>query len=119
MGLQNAVITKLSNARIRTTHVTGMTTDMGIELGKLVYWNTVRNDLEIPLVRADRAKLGVHALLVFLFFAGGMIGAVGFRLAGFGATVVLAIVLLASAAVPFNDDVKATLAKRFRVDQWR
>ena len=37
MGLQNAVISKISHAEIRTTHVTGLVTDFGIELGKLVY----------------------------------------------------------------------------------
>jgi uncharacterized membrane protein YoaK (UPF0700 family) len=111
MGLQNAVITKISNARIRTTHVTGMTTDMGIELGKLFYWNIARDDMAKPLVRADRAKLKVHASLIILFFAGGILGAVGFRLAGFGATILLAVVLLVSAAVPFLDDIKTTLGK--------
>lgn len=109
MGLQNAVITKLSNARIRTTHVTGMTTDLGIELGKLLYWNIARDDFATPPVRADRAKLKVHAMLVFLFLAGGIVGAVGFRLAGFGATIVLAVALLTAAAMPFMDDVKTTL----------
>jgi len=39
MGLQNAMVTKISRAEIRTTHVTGLVTDIGIELGKLVYWN--------------------------------------------------------------------------------
>ena len=39
MGLQNALITKISRAEIRTTHLTGLTTDMGIEIGKLLYWN--------------------------------------------------------------------------------
>jgi hypothetical protein len=34
MGLQNAVITKISRAEIRTTHVTGLVTDIGIELGQ-------------------------------------------------------------------------------------
>lgn len=109
MGLQNAVITKLSNARIRTTHVTGMTTDMGIELGKLFYWNIARHDIAKQLVRADRAKLKIHSSLVFLFFAGGILGAVGFRFAGFGATIILAAVLFAAAAVPLFDDVKTTL----------
>ena len=33
MGLQNAVITKISKAEIRTTHITGLVTDLGIELG--------------------------------------------------------------------------------------
>ena len=31
MGLQNAIITKISRAEIRTTHVTGLVTDIGIE----------------------------------------------------------------------------------------
>ena len=111
MGFQTAVVTKLSNARIRATHVTGMTTDMGIELGKLFYWNIARDDTAGPMVRADRAKLKVHASLVFLFFAGGIVGAVGFKFAGFGATIFLALVLLVAAAVPFCDDVKTTLSK--------
>lgn len=112
MGLQNAVITKLSNARIRTTHVTGMTTDMGIELGKLFYWNTVRDDIGKPLVRADRAKLKVHSSLIFLFFAGGILGAVGFRFTGYSATIVLAAFLFGIAVMPLFDDVKQPLKKR-------
>jgi uncharacterized membrane protein YoaK (UPF0700 family) len=31
MGLQNAVVTRISNARVRTTHVSGTATDIGIE----------------------------------------------------------------------------------------
>lgn len=111
MGLQNAVITKLSNARIRTTHVTGMTTDLGIELGKLFYWNTARDDIAKPVVRANRAKLKIHTSLIILFFTGGILGAVGFRLAGFGATIALAVVLLTTAAVPLFDDIKTTLGR--------
>jgi uncharacterized membrane protein YoaK (UPF0700 family) len=41
MGLRNAIITKISRAEIRTTHVTGLVTDIGIELGKLFYWNGI------------------------------------------------------------------------------
>ncbi|MGO8462711.1 DUF1275 family protein, partial [Rhizobium ruizarguesonis] len=33
MGLQNAVVKRISDARVRTTHVSGMATDLGIELG--------------------------------------------------------------------------------------
>ena len=35
MGVQNALVTKLSGARIRTTHLTGVTTDIAIEGTKL------------------------------------------------------------------------------------
>ena len=52
MGLQNAMITKISHAEIRTTHITGMVTDIGIELGKLFYWNLARSNEAGPLVLA-------------------------------------------------------------------
>jgi uncharacterized membrane protein YoaK (UPF0700 family) len=38
MGLQNATITKISGAEIRTTHVTGVITDLGLESVQLFYW---------------------------------------------------------------------------------
>jgi uncharacterized membrane protein YoaK (UPF0700 family) len=36
MGLQNALVTKLSGARLRTTHMTGITTDIGIETARTI-----------------------------------------------------------------------------------
>lgn len=38
MGLQNALVTKISGAVVRTTHLTGVTTDFGIEIVRLVFW---------------------------------------------------------------------------------
>jgi uncharacterized membrane protein YoaK (UPF0700 family) len=103
MGLQNAIITKISHAVIRTTHVTGMVTDIGIELGKLVYWNTGRHEGE---VRADWGKLGLLGSLVGLFFVGGVVGAVGFKDLGFVSTVPLAVMLVVLAGVPVMDDLR-------------
>ena len=73
MGLQNAIITKLSSAEIRTTHMTGNTTDLGIELGKLFYWN--RDEELSDRVIANREKLGIHAVMIGLFVFGGFLGA--------------------------------------------
>jgi uncharacterized membrane protein YoaK (UPF0700 family) len=103
MGLQNAIITKVSRAEIRTTHVTGLVTDIGIELGKLIYWNAADGDT--PDVRADRRKLALLASLLGMFFVGGVAGALGFRHFGFVSTLPLAAVLLALAAVPLLDDI--------------
>lgn len=111
MGLQNAMITKVSNAEIRTTHVTGMVTDVGIELGKLFYWNVAASDETKPAVRANRQKLCVLSLLISLFFAGGVVGAVGFRKMGFSATLPLALLLMALAIVPVLDDCRAYLKR--------
>jgi len=105
MGLQNAVITKLSNAEIRTTHMTGIVTDLGIEAGKALYWN--RDDQAVPRVAADWKRVRILAALVSSFFIGAVAGAFGFKSVGFGAVLPLACVLLAMAAVPIYDDLVA------------
>lgn len=105
MGLQNAVITKLSNAEIRTTHMTGIVTDLGIEAGKALYWN--RDGQAVPRVAADWKRVRILASLVTSFFAGALAGAFGFKAVGFGAVLPLACVLLAMAAVPIYDDLVA------------
>lgn len=102
MGLQNAVITKISKAEIRTTHVTGLTTDLGIELGKLIYVNRGR---DAAPVMANRRRLRLHGLLVACFFAGGVLGALGFRFIGYVTTVPLACMLLLLVARPVWDDL--------------
>jgi uncharacterized membrane protein YoaK (UPF0700 family) len=104
MGLQNAVITKLSKAEIRTTHLTGTVTDIGIELGKLIYWNMDRSGAR-PKVMADRNRLKVLSLLIVFFFLGGVIGAIGFKHIGYLSTVPLALILCALAIVPTYDDL--------------
>ncbi len=105
MGLQNAVITKISHAEIRTTHVTGLVTDIGIELGKLLYVNR-RTDPPGDRVIADRGRLRVLLLLLTGFFTGGVTGAAGFHRLGFVATVPLALVLVGLAAIPVVDDLR-------------
>jgi uncharacterized membrane protein YoaK (UPF0700 family) len=91
MGLQNAVITKISKAEIRTTHITGLVTDMGIELGKLVYINYTHGATP---VRANHEKLWLQGKLITGFLLGGLMGATGFKHVGYITTVPLAIILL-------------------------
>jgi uncharacterized membrane protein YoaK (UPF0700 family) len=38
MGLQNALVTRVSGAVVRTTHMTGVVTDIGIQLVKMMTW---------------------------------------------------------------------------------
>lgn len=112
MGLQNAVITKISKAEIRTTHVTGLVTDLGIELGKLLYINPASSlRPNHQRVLANRAKLRVHALLIACFFAGGVAGALGFKYVGYGSTIPLALALLLIALRPLLDDLRQLATK--------
>lgn len=101
MGLQNAVITKISRSVIRTTHVTGLITDLGIELGKLLYMNRLKGPQ--PVV-ANRQRLRVHSQLVVCFFTGAVAGALGFKHVGYISTVPLAAGLLLLVLRPALDD---------------
>lgn len=103
MGLQNAVITKISKAEIRTTHITGLVTDLGIELGKLLYIN--RNP-SAPRVLADRSRLRLQMTLIGGFFAGGLAGALGFKYGGYITTLPLAVMLWMLCLRPLLDDVR-------------
>jgi uncharacterized membrane protein YoaK (UPF0700 family) len=110
MGLQNAVVTKLSHAEIRTTHMTGIVTDIGIELGKLLYWNA-DGGAKHPKVLANRSRLGVLSMLLLCFFVGGVAGALGFKHVGYLSTVPLACLLCALAIVPTLDDLALVLGR--------
>ena len=94
MGLQNAIITKMSGAEIRTTHMTGIATDLGIELGKLFYWNGNDSPLDKRYVRANRDRLAVHATILSLFLVGGIAGALAFKAVGYAATIPIALLLI-------------------------
>jgi uncharacterized membrane protein YoaK (UPF0700 family) len=80
MGLQNAVVTRISNARIRTTHVTGMITDIGIELGNLLDFGFRGGTGKRRNVNAENLRL--HAQTVASFLGGGIIGVIAFRAFG-------------------------------------
>lgn len=107
MGLQNALITDISNAEIRTTHVTGMVTDIGMELGRLaqrsIHWRHPERLEGLP--GPNTAKLALLVVLVTLFFCGGVIGALGFKYIGCIFTVIVAAVLVKLAFVPVVDDL--------------
>ena len=74
MGLQNAVTTMISRARVRTTHVSGMATDIGIELAAIVGDAKSRQEA-MP-------KLKLHSLTLASFAVGGVCGALLFQFVG-------------------------------------
>lgn len=63
-GLQNAMATQYSGAIVRTTHVTGLVTDIGISLGK---WVARRN--------VEGWRVVLHLTLALSFAAGAFGGA--------------------------------------------
>ena len=106
MGLQNAVGSKTSGGSIRTTHMTGNITDLGMELGKMVYvnrWGKPGGESSRD-VRHDKAKLRLTGGLAAGFIAGGIAGALGFKYVGFVCVLPLAALLLAVSLPPLLRD---------------
>jgi uncharacterized membrane protein YoaK (UPF0700 family) len=74
MGVQNSLVSRLSGAVVRTTHLTGVVTDLGIETARwLAYWRRTlqgrTQTREPPVV----AKIRLH-LTIFIMFIAGAIG---------------------------------------------
>jgi len=108
MGMHNAVVTTISSAEVRTTHMTGIVTDIGVELSRLVYRNrTPRKGVDPILANRDRLKL--HGLILVAFFTGGIAGALGFKYIGFKMTVIYAVFLMVLAWRPIAHDLRARL----------
>ena len=103
MGLQNAVVTKMSLAEIRTTHMTGILTDLGIEMGKMFYWNSSSVPAE-AYVRGNHARMRLFASLVAMFTLGGVVGAAGFKYIGFVWVIPLAAIILGLSLPPLWAD---------------
>ena len=80
MGMQNSLVTRLSGAVVRTTHLTGVVTDLGIEAARWYRW--YRAQLPLPgrrpsEVLPDRPAGGRALLLSSItgsFVAGAVLG---------------------------------------------
>ena len=87
VGLQNAMATTFSGAVMRTSHVTGMFTDLAIYAG-----HALRG---LPVAKK---RIAVCVLVIGGFLAGGLVGAVGMRLVG-PSILLLAALIAAGLAV--------------------
>ena len=65
MGLQNSLVTRLSNALVRTTHLTGLFTDLGIELSQLFFYKTREQRKQLL------GNIRLRARIILFFFLGG------------------------------------------------
>lgn len=86
MGIQNGLTTYYGKSIIRTTHMTGTMTDLGIILGHWVRGN-----------RIEKWRIVIYLSLLTGFFFGSVIGAVGYKYFGYGVlllSVILCLVML-------------------------
>jgi uncharacterized membrane protein YoaK (UPF0700 family) len=80
MGIQNAVVTRISGARVRTTHVSGIATDIGIELATA--FDIVRGRHSKDEAAHNQSKLRLHLYTIMSFLIGGIAGVVIYRATG-------------------------------------
>lgn len=80
MGLQNAIVTHISNTRVRTTHVSGMSTDIGIGLARMI--DILRGKAESADRDAIMIRLRLHIGTVLSFLLGGVVGVLAWRFVG-------------------------------------
>jgi len=76
MGLQNSLVSIVSGSVVRTTHLTGTFTDLGIELGQ-VFQNTTEDK------KALKSRIKLRSAIIFFFMCGALGGAYLFRLLSF------------------------------------
>ena len=71
MGIQNSLVTNISRSTVRTTHLTGLFTDLGIELSQLFFY---KNPEEIKKLRTSIfLRLSIISLFFLGCFSGGII----------------------------------------------
>ncbi len=73
MGLQNALVTKASQSVVRTTHLTGLFTDLGIELSQLFFY---RKTFEAQQLKKS---IWLKLAIIGCFFLGCIVGGVLFK----------------------------------------
>ncbi len=68
MGLQNALVTSISNAVVRTTHLTGLFTDLGIEVYQLFFYKKEAQHKKLT------SSIKLRLAIISFFFLGCVIG---------------------------------------------
>lgn len=85
-GLQNSMVATYSGAVIRTTHLTGLTSDMGAAIGNWLAGRPV-----------NKMMLGFQTIIWYCFCGGGVVGAFSYFKLGYTAMLIpIGIVLTAA-----------------------
>ena len=72
MGLQNSLVTTISNSVVRTTHLTGLFTDLGIEISQLFFYKTEEQRTKLF------SSIKLRITIISTFFIGGILAGLFF-----------------------------------------
>ncbi|MDI5888671.1 YoaK family protein [Flavobacterium yafengii] len=68
MGIQNSLVTKISQSTVRTTHLTGLFTDLGIELSQLFFYKKTDEKKKL------KTSIYLRLSIIIFFFIGCISG---------------------------------------------
>jgi len=68
MGIQNSLVTKISQSTVRTTHLTGLFTDLGIELSQLFFYKKPEETKKL------KTNIYLRISIISFFFIGCVLG---------------------------------------------
>ena len=68
MGIQNSLVTKISQSTVRTTHLTGLFTDLGIELSQLFFYKKPEENKKL------KTSIYLRLSIIIFFFLGCILG---------------------------------------------
>ncbi len=68
MGIQNSLVTKVSQSTVRTTHLTGLFTDLGIELSQLFFYKKPEQQNKL------KTNIYLRLSIISFFFIGCILG---------------------------------------------
>jgi putative membrane protein len=115
MGMHNTVMTLLSGGAIRSTHMTGTATDLGIELSRALYYSK-KHHPRLPHVHVNKPKMWLLNGLMWAFLLGGVVGAWGYHKIGHHFALPVSAVLFILGAGSVGYDVKVRL--KFALAGW-
>lgn len=103
MGLQNSLVTSISNATVRTTHLTGLFTDLGIELSQLFFYK-LKEQRERLI-----SSIKLRFTIISFFFFGGLFGGIFYTLIELKVLAVVGVILLFGLVY---DNIKISLIRK-------
>lgn len=105
MGLQNSLVTTISNATVRTTHLTGLFTDLGIELSQLFFYKLKEQKEKLY------SSIKLRLTIISFFFLGGLLGGISYSSIQLYVLVIAAVLLLIGL---IYDDLKLKLKRQLK-----
>lgn len=106
MGMQNSLVTSISKSVVRTTHLTGLFTDLGIELSQLFFYKDKLQKNKLL------NSINLRIIIIVMFFSGGITGGILFNYLGIKSLFLGTVILLSGLFYDFIKIRKLLLKRR-------